>query len=124
MAHKTRADRTLPSGLENNLDIGANLGFVGAAILAVLWFLLLPSLGILLVVVLEALTIVLAIQAWLLFRFAAETTRLMKLRNGLPYSGKVTSPRIIPVSKCSECQAIVYAEQACDSCGATFEDDN
>ncbi len=59
--------------------------------------------------------------AYYLFRALADVIRLLKKSNGMPYSGKVASGPVIPVFKCSDCNAILRSGLKCDSCGAEIE---
>ncbi|MDP1561868.1 MAG: hypothetical protein Q8M16_10860 [Pirellulaceae bacterium] len=64
-----------------------------------------------------------SIAVFLLFRWTAETLRLLKKLSCLEFSGQVSDSRREPNSLwiCSACQNLTYATRTCENCGATFE---
>lgn len=67
--------------------------------------------------------IILSIAVFLVFRWLAESLRLLKKLACLDISGRISDSRREPTALwiCSACQNPTYNEVACEHCGAKFE---
>lgn len=111
-AKRIRGESIFRGGLEGLLDGAAwtllSLGVLAAIVVVPLFRLwgLLAALGIL----------ANAFLLWLFLRALAELIRIQKKAAGLSYGGKITEAKESFTHLCSECGALLYLEDRCDSC--------
>ncbi len=65
--------------------------------------------------------------AWLcrlVLRAFAESIRLQKRAQGLPYDGRISEPKEEVIYACSECGAMLHSDKRCESCGRTLVEES
>lgn len=114
---KKQAKSTFHGGLEGSLDSSA-FAVLLMGLVAGIWALFEGgSNGILWAF---SLWIVASVSR-LVLRALAESIRLQKKGQGLPYAGKISEARETVMYACSECGATLHSESRCDACGRSVE---